>query len=78
MDVKTWFDKEIAPCVRADGGWLELTGLGEGAASVTARGECAHCKALDRCLRWVQERAERDLGLEISFSVSREPFLWRK
>ena len=40
--------------------------------------ECAHCAALDRCLRWVQERAERDLGLEISFSVSREPFLWRK
>ena len=26
MELKEFFDREIVPCVRADGGWLELTG----------------------------------------------------
>ena len=78
MDVKTWFNKEIAPCVRADGGWLEMTDEDGETAKITAKGECAHCAALDRCLRWAQTKAQRELGLELRFSVSREPFLWRK
>ncbi len=78
MDLKTWFENEIAPRVRADGGWLDIKETGEGGAEITARGECAHCAALDGCLRWVREKAVRDLGREIVFSVTREPFLWRK
>ena len=78
MDVKIWFEQEIVPCVRADGGWLELTEVRDGAAEVTARGECAHCAALDRCLHWAQARAKRELDLEMHFSVRREPFLWIK
>ena len=78
MDVKTWFDNEIAPCVRADGGWLELTDANGDQAAVTARGECAHCAALDRCLRWAQMKAKRELGLDLRFLAKREPFLWRK
>ena len=78
MDVKAWFDSEIVPCVRADGGWLELPDAGEGAAEIVAKGECAHCAALDRCLDWVRTRAEQELGVEFRFPVRREPFLWRK
>ena len=78
MDVKTWFEAEITPCVRADGGWLELTDVQSGTAAVTAKGECAHCAALERCLGWAQMKARQELGLDIRFSVKREPFLWRK
>ena len=78
MELKTWFEREIVPCVRADGGWLELSD-GEGdAREVTARGECAHCAALGRCLKWAAERAERELGVRVRFTEKREPFLWRK
>ena len=78
MDVKTWFEKEIDVCIRADGGWLELTEIAEDTVKMTAKGECAHCAALDRCIQWVQTKAKQELGLELCFSVSREPFLWRK
>ena len=78
MDLKTWFDNEIVPCVRADGGWLGWTDASDGAAEIIAKGECAHCAALDRCLCWAQTRAQQELGLEIRFSAKREPFLWRK
>lgn len=78
MDLKAWFDKEIVPCVRADGGWLEVTDEDGDEIRLTARGECAHCAALDRCLGWVQMKAERELGLEKRFTAKREPFLWRK
>lgn len=78
MDVKTWFEKEIAPCVRADGGWLEWADVQGDKAELTAKGECARCAALERCLRWAQMKAKRELGLDIRFSAKREPFLWRK
>ena len=78
MDVKTWFEAEIAPCVRADGGWLELTDVQSGTAAVTAKGECARCAALDRCLRWAEMKARQETGTDIRFTAKREPFLWRK
>ena len=78
MKLRSWFESEIAPCVRADGGWLELEDDGGDAPRVTARGECAHCASLERCLKWIEARAERELGCAVRFTVVREPFLWRK
>ena len=78
MELRAWFESEIVPCVRADGGWLEITGENGENAEVTARGECFHCAALERCLKWAEKRAREELGREIRFSVTREPFLWRK
>ena len=78
MDLKTFFEKEIAPCVRADGGWLELRQENGDRAELAARGECFHCAALDRCLRWAEARAKETLNREIRFTAVREPFLWRK
>ena len=78
MEVKAWFEREIASRVRADGGWLEWTAIDGGTVDVTARGECAHCAALDRCLRWAQMKAKQELDMDIRFLAKREPFLWRK
>ncbi len=78
MELKTWFEDRIAPRVRADGGWLEITDDAGEEARITARGECAHCAALDRCLRWIRSEAERETGHAVRFSVTRDPFLWRK
>ena len=78
MERKAWFEKEIVPRVRADGGWLEITDADADTAAVTAKGECAHCAALERCLKWIEACAERDLSLQVRFTVTRDPFLWRK
>jgi Fe-S cluster biogenesis protein NfuA len=85
MNLQEFFDSEIAPCVRADGGWLELaeSRFASSAAPspeilLTARGECARCPVLDRCLRWAESRVREGLNLEVTFRAVPDPFLWRK
>ena len=78
MELKEYFDTKIVPCVRADGGWLELESEEGGAAVVKAGGECTRCISLDRCLRWVESRVRQDLGREVCFTAVPDPFLWRR
>lgn len=78
MELKTWLEQAVTPLVRADGGWLEMKEETNDTAFFLARGECSHCQALDRCLRWVENRAQKELGREIRMTAVRDPFLWRK
>ena len=78
MELKAFFDTEIAPCVRADGGWLELEREEGDRAVLKARGECTRCAALERCLRWAESRVRQELGREVRFTAVPDPFLWRK
>ena len=76
--MKEYLEKYIAPRVQADGGWLEWAGEDGRELVLTAKGECAHCPCLDRCLDWVRERVRRDLGLDRTVRAVREPFIWRR
>ena len=78
MELKEFFDTEIAPCVRADGGWLELEREEGGTAVLKAKGECTRCISQDRCLRWAESRVKQELGREICFTAVPDPFLWRR
>ena len=78
MELKAVFDTEIAPCVRADGGWLELEREEGDRAVLKAKGECTRCAALERCLRWAESRVRQELGREVRFTAVPDPFLWRK
>ena len=78
MELKAFFDTEIAPCVRADGGWLELEREEGDRAVLKAKGECTRCAALERCLRWAESRVRQELGREVRFTAVPDPFLWRK
>ncbi len=78
MELENWFEEVIAPRVRADGGWLEIRDRDADPIRLSARGECAHCAALGKCLDWIGDRARKDLGLSARFEAAREPFLWRK
>ena len=78
MELKDFFDKEIVPCVRADGGWLVLDREEGGTAVVKAGGECTRCISLDRCLRWAESRVRQELGREVRFTAVPDPFLWRR
>ena len=78
MELKAFFDTEIAPCVRADGGWLELEREEGDRVVLKAKGECTRCAALERCLRWAESRVRQELGREVRFAAVPDPFLWRK
>ena len=78
MELKAFFDQEIAPCVRADGGWLELAEEEGDRVTVKARGECTRCIALDRCLRWAEGRIREVLKREVRLTAVPDPFIWRK
>ena len=78
LELKEFFDKEIVPCVRADGGWLELEREEGDRAVLKAKGECTRCAALERCLRWAESRVRQELGREVRFTAVPDPFLWRK
>ena len=78
VELKEFFDSEIVPCVRADGGWLELEREEGDRAVLKARGECTRCISLDRCLRWAESRVRQELQREIHFTAVPDPFLWRK
>lgn len=78
MELKAFFDTEIVPCVRADGGWLELEREEGDRAVLKAKGECTRCAALERCLRWAESRVRQELGREVRFTAVPDPFLWRK
>ena len=78
MELKEFFDREIVPCVRADGGWLELVSEEGGTAVVKAAGECTRCISRDRCLRWAESRVREELKREVHFKAVPNPYLWRK
>ncbi len=78
MELKEYSDSEIVPCIRADGGWLELVSTDGNRAVVKARGECTRCISLDRCLRWAESRVRQELQREIHFTAVPDSFLWRK
>ena len=78
MELKAFFDTEIVPCVRADGGWLEFAQEEGDRVVLKARGECTRCIALDRCLRWAESRVREELNREVSFTAVPDPYLWRK
>ena len=78
MELKEFFDTEIVPCVRADGGWLELVSEEGGTAVVKAAGECTRCISRDRCLRWVESRVRQERGREVGFTAVPEAFLGRR
>ena len=78
MELEAFLDSKIIPCIRADGGWLELEREEGNQAVPKARGECTRCAALDRCLRWIESRTREELHRDIRFTAVPDPFLWRK
>ena len=78
MELKEYIETKIQPLVRADGGWLEYTSENGDELTLTAKGECARCICIDRCVKWVAGRIEADLGRTVHIRFGREPFLWRK
>ena len=73
--MKDYIEKTLAPRLQADGGWVEFEEQEGDRVTLGFRGECSKCEILDRCARWIEQKALRDRGETITvLPVRRRPF----
>lgn len=76
MEIKTYIDTVIGPRVQADTGWLDYASLDENCLHLIARGTCADCPCLGRCLKWVEDMIAKDLGVQLRITAESKPYIW--
>lgn len=73
--MEKYINEYIRPRLQGDGG--EITFVAENGNEVTVllQGECSKCLILDRCLKWIEERAEVDLNRKIKvIGIRKKPY----
>lgn len=73
--MEEYINEYIRPRLQGDGG--EITFVKQEGCEVTVllQGECSKCLILDRCLKWIEERAEKDLGEKITVvGIRKKPY----
>ena len=78
MSIEELMAQWIAPRVQADGGWLEIMEKDGSDLTLKAKGECARCISLERCLKWIASQAEEKTSEKVNVTAVREPFIWKK
>ncbi len=73
--IKIYIETEIAPLLQGDGGWIEFISFEESVLTVIFRGECSKCLILNRCIAWIEEKIESDLGLRVRLNgIRKKPY----
>ena len=73
--MEKYINEYIRPRLQGDGG--EITFVEENGDEVTVllQGECSKCLILDRCLKWIEERTETDLGRKVRVvGIRKKPY----
>lgn len=67
----------IRPKIQGDGGEITFQSRFGDKVTVIMQGECSKCLILDRCIRWIEMSAEKDLGEKITIeAIRKKPFFW--
>lgn len=75
MDVKTYVETVLQPKLQGDGGWIEYVSFENDVLTVIFRGECSKCLILHRCVAWIEEQIEKDLGLSVKLNgIRKKPY----
>lgn len=75
--MKTYLETVIAPRLQGDGGWLDVEAVDGDTARVQLQGECSKCNMAPRCMRWIEQELERDLGRRVTLIFrQKKPFFW--
>lgn len=73
--MEKYINEYIRSRLQGDGG--EITFVKENGDEVTVllQGECSKCLILDRCLKWIEERIENDLGRKVRvIGIRKKPY----
>lgn len=77
--MKDYINNVLSPLLQGDGGYIEYLEEDKGTVTVLARGECSKCHKLDLCLKWCEERINKDLQKQVKLrAVRKKPFFWDK
>ncbi|MGN0520556.1 MAG: NifU family protein [Candidatus Fimenecus sp.] len=67
----------IRPKIQGDGGEVCFAELQDDMLTLVFQGECSKCLILDRCVRWIEQEIENDLGKRVTVNaVRKKPFFW--
>ena len=73
--VENYINEYIRPRLQGDGGEITFVKQEGNEVTVLLQGECSKCLILDRCLKWIEERAEKDLGKKITvIGIRKKPY----
>ncbi len=60
--MEEYINTYIRDRIMGDGGEIEFVSFENGVVTVIMRGECSKCLILERCLEWIEQRIQADLG----------------
>ena len=77
--MKDYINNVLSPLLQGDGGYIEYLSQTGDNIKVIARGECSKCHKLPLCLKWCEERIEKDRNIKVTLeAVRKKPFFWDK
>lgn len=75
--MENYINNIIRPKIQGDGGEITFNSISDGIVTVTMQGECSKCMILDRCISWIENRIEEDLGQKVVINaIRKKPFFW--
>ncbi len=75
--MRDFIEKEIAPRLQGDGGWVEFVSREGDQVTLLFRGECSKCGILNRCTDWIAARAKEKTGQDVTIrAIRKKPFFW--
>ncbi|MGN0573512.1 MAG: NifU family protein [Acutalibacteraceae bacterium] len=61
--------------LQGDGGEITFVKREGGEITVLLQGECSKCLILDRCLSWIEQQIEKDLGESVKvIGIRKKPY----
>lgn len=61
--------------LQGDGGEITFVKQDNNEVTVLLQGECSKCLILNRCLNWIEERIENDLGEKVRvIGIRKKPY----
>ncbi len=77
--MENYINTIIKPKLQGDGGEIDFVSYEDGILTVLLQGECSKCLIVDRCLRWIETEAFRDMGESVKVvAQKKKPFFWDK
>ncbi len=73
--MEEYINSYIRPRLQGDGGEITFIGQEGDEVTVLLQGECSKCLILDRCLSWIEQRIEADLGENVRVvGIRKKPY----
>lgn len=75
--MKNYINEVIRPKIQGDGGEITFNSQDGDTVTVTMQGECSKCLILHRCIEWIENQIESDLGQKVTVNaIRKKPFFW--